>query len=62
MNNKPTVKLTETDGNVFAIISEVTRALRKSNREIAAEFQTKAFQQNSYDDVLTLCMEYVEIL
>ena len=59
--NKPTVKLVGEDGNVFAIIGSVTRALKKDGQgERAAEFASKAMSAGSYDAVLQLLFEYVE--
>jgi hypothetical protein len=51
-----------TDGNVFAIIGKVSKSLKKARlKDQAKEFQDKAFNSGSYDEVLSLCMEYVEI-
>ena len=59
---KPKVKLTGTDGNVFAIIGKVAGALKKAGlKKEASEFTTKAFASKSYDAVLQLTMEYVEV-
>jgi hypothetical protein len=59
---KPKCKLVGTDGNVFAIIGNVSKALKKAGmRDKASEFQQRAFKSGSYDDVLILCHEYVEI-
>ncbi len=59
---KPTCKLVGTDGNVFAIIAHVGSALKKAGlHEQAIEWKTKAVQQHSYDDVLCLLYDYVEV-
>lgn len=61
MDNKPTVKLTGQNGNVYNIISLVSTALRKTGqRDKEKEWQEKAFKCGSYDEVLQLCFEYVE--
>lgn len=61
-STKPTCKLTGTDGNVFAIIGAVSRSLKRANLyDRAREFVAKAMAANSYDSVLQLCFEYVEI-
>jgi hypothetical protein len=61
-NTKPKCKLTGTDGNVFAIIGTVSRALKKAGKpEQAKEFTEKAFASPSYDAVLALCFDYVEV-
>jgi hypothetical protein len=59
---KPVCKLVGTDGNVFSVIGNVARALRKAGLgERATEFTQKAIQQPSYDAVLQLCFEYVDV-
>lgn len=56
------VKLTGTDGNVFSIIAKVSGTLKKEGeKELAAEFRAAAFSCGSYDEVLRLCMSYVEV-
>ena len=60
--DKPTCKLAGEDGNVFAIIGRVSKALKMNNqKDKAKEFQEKAFASKSYDDVLVLCNEYVDV-
>jgi hypothetical protein len=59
---KPACKLVGTDGNVFAIIGRVQKALVKAGLESrAGEFVRRAFAATSYDEVLTLCMDYVDV-
>lgn len=59
---KPKVKLTGSDGNVFALAGKVNRALKDAgNREAAAEFSMKIMACRSYNDALVLMMEYVEV-
>jgi len=59
---KPPCKLVGEDGNVFAIIGRVQRALRNAGQaDRAAEFVRRAFGSHSYDDVLALCMDYVDV-
>ena len=61
-HRKPVCKLVGTDGNVFAIIGRVREALRRAGQaERASEFVQKAFRSGCYDEVLRLCMEYVEV-
>ena len=54
-NLKPKCKLIGIDGNVFIIIGAVNKTLEK------AGLNDKAMQQESYDDVLRLCFEYVDV-
>ncbi len=59
---KPPCRMAGEDGNVFAIISRVRRALRNAGlHEKAEEFVARATSSGSYDEVLALCFEFVEI-
>lgn len=61
-NQKPQCQLTGIDGNVFNIIGKVSNALKRAGlKDKAEEFSNKAVQQESYDDVLRLCFEYVDV-
>lgn len=60
--NKPTCELIGQDGNVFAIIGAVSKTLKRAGlKEQASEFTKRAFSSSSYDEVLRLVMEYVEV-
>lgn len=62
MNKKPVCKLIGTDGNAFAIIGKVSATLKKAGlADQAKEFSEKAFQCPSYDALLTLTHDYVEV-
>ena len=62
IDEKPRCKLSGEDGNVFAIIANVSRTLKRAGlRDKAEEFKAKAPKAGSYDNVLQLCMEYVEV-
>lgn len=59
---KPSCKLSGKDGNVFAIIGYVRQALRAAGQDKQArEFVQRAFSARSYEEVLRLCFEYVEV-
>lgn len=59
---KPKLKLTGTDGNVFAIISKVSSALERAGQvDKARQFRAEALSSDSYDDVLALVIKYVEV-
>lgn len=59
---RPLCRLVGTDGNVFAIIGKVQQVLRNAGQhERATEFVRRAFAAGSYDAVLQLCFEYVEV-
>ena len=47
---------------MFSIIGNVSRALKTAGqRDKATEFSEKAMSSESYDAVLTLCHEYVDV-
>jgi len=59
---KPLCKLIGTDGNVFAIIGNVSRTLKQADqRDKAKEWMERATSCHSYNEVLNLIGEYVEI-
>ena len=60
--NKPKCKLIGTDGNVFNIIGLVSKCLKNNGKtEEAKEFTKKAFSSGSYDEVLALTFDYVDV-
>jgi hypothetical protein len=59
---KPPCKLIDKDGNVFSIIGRVRRALKRAGQQAQAdEFSKKAMNAKSYDEVLQMCFDYVEV-
>ena len=55
------VELTGHDGNAFAILGKVRKALeREGSRELAEQFMKEA-QSGDYDHLLMTVMEYVEV-
>ena len=59
---KPKCKLIGTDGNVFALLSKVCKTLRQNDMgEQAKEVQDRVFNCGSYDEALSIMMEYVEV-
>ena len=59
---RPKCNLVGADGNVFAIIGTVSRTLKSSGQaNKAKEFRSKATACRSYDDVLQLLQDYVEV-
>jgi hypothetical protein len=62
MSEKPKCKLVGEDGNVFAIIGNISKTLKSANQaDKAKEFTTKAFKAGSYDEVLAMAFEYVDV-
>ena len=56
-----TVQLSGTDGNAFAILATVRRALvRAGHRDLVTRFVEEA-TAGSYDDLLTTCCIYVHV-
>lgn len=65
MDNTPftdaVVQLTGEDGNAFAILGRVKRAIRQSNHpELADAFMQEAMA-GDYDHLLCACMRYVTV-
>lgn len=59
---KPCVKLVGEDGHVFSIIARVSKALRKQCDDgTDKEFIDKATNASSYDEVLQIVQDYVEV-
>ena len=60
--DKPKCKLIGTDGNVFALLGQVSRTLKKAGlSDQASEMQKKVFSAGSYEEALNIFGEYVEI-
>lgn len=58
----PDCRLSNTDGNVFVIIGKVTTALKRCGQHVrATEFAKRAMNSGSYDEVLQLCLKYVNV-
>lgn len=54
--------LSNSDGNVFAIIGKVSKTLKSSGlNEEAKEMRDRCFSAVSYDEVLQIIQEYVEV-
>jgi len=57
-----TVKLSGNDGNAFAVIAQVTKALKNADveKEVIDQFRTEAMSGN-YDHLLQTCMVWVNV-
>ncbi len=56
-----TVQLTGEDGNAFAIIGRVRKALRKAGyTDLVVQFTAEATSRD-YDHLLVTCMKYVNV-
>lgn len=59
---KPVAHLVGEDGNVFHVIGVVRRALRNAGQaDRAREFVERASGARSYDEVLAMLHDYVEV-
>jgi len=59
---KPKCKLSGQDGNVFNLIGLASRALRTAKlHDEAKEMSEKCFSAGSYDGVLSIICEYVDV-
>jgi len=59
---KPTVRLTEVDGNSFAILGAVKRALTRAgaDKEYISKYLKEAMAAD-YDNLLVVSMKYVDV-
>lgn len=56
------VKLSGTDGNAFAIIGKVSKAIRQGvGAEEAKKFTSEVTKSESYDELLQFCMQTVNV-
>lgn len=57
---KPTVQLSGEDGNAFAIIARVRKALLRAGQKDEATAFVKEATSGDYDHVLQTCMKYAD--
>lgn len=61
-SERPPCRLVGEDGNVFAVIGRVSRALRGAGQaDRSREFVERAFAATSYDEVLEMVHDYVDV-
>ena len=62
MKKKPVVRLIGEDGNAFAILGKVTKAMKRAgySQDEVKEYQAKAMS-GDYDHLLATTMEYVDV-
>lgn len=59
---KPTCKLIGTNGNAMNLIVCVCKTLKKNElHKEYEEFKSKALNSNSYEDILMLITDYVDV-
>ena len=62
MKKKPVVKLIGEDGNAFAIMGKVVRAMKTAgySQDEIKDYQAKAMS-GDYDNLLAVTMDFVEV-
>lgn len=61
-HEKPQCKLVGEDGNIFNLVGLAARSLKQHGlREKAAEMSDRVLASQSYEEALTIIMEYVEV-
>lgn len=62
MSKKPKCKLVGEDGNIFFILSRVSRTLKENGEDgKAKECTDRVMGSQSYDEALKIIMEYVDV-
>lgn len=58
---KPTAKVIGRDGNIFVVLGTCMRALKDSGqKEESKEMAKRVFSSGSYEEALSIMMEYCE--
>jgi len=61
-HQKPVCRLIGEDGSVFNVIGRVRRSLKNAGQiDRAREFVERAYAATSYDEVLALAMDFVDV-
>ena len=61
--DKIKVNLIGQKGNIFNLVSIVSREMKNKNmHKEAEEMQNKVFNSESYDNALSIIMEYVDVV
>ena len=59
---KPKAKLIGADGNIFNLIGIASRSLKRAGQnDKATEMSKRVMNSGSYDEALSIIMEYVEV-
>ena len=62
MSTKPKCKLTSTDGNIFALVGQASKTLKRVGlRDKATEMCNRVYASGSYHEALAIIQEYVEV-
>lgn len=63
MVKKPVAKLSGQNGNIFNLLGIASRSLKAAGQySKAKEMNNKAMSSSSYDEALSVIMEYVEVV
>ncbi len=60
-DEKPVVQLVGTDGNAFAIMGKVARALREAGKPELVKAYIDEATSGNYDHLLQVTMKYVDV-
>ena len=59
--NKPICKLVGSDGNIFNLLGIASRALKRAGMyKEATEMSNKVFGSGSYEEALSIILQYVD--
>lgn len=59
---KPKAKLVGTNGNIFNLLGIASKSLKTAGqKDKATEMSKRVMSSNSYDEALSIIMEYVEV-
>jgi hypothetical protein len=61
MSKKPTVRLVGEDGNAFAVLGKVTKALKRAGMKTESDAFLKEAVTGDYDHLLRTAMKYVDV-
>ena len=61
MSKKPKVKLSNEDGNAFAIMARIRKALRECVQEDKVDDFLKEATSGDYDHLIETCFKYADI-
>jgi len=60
--NKPKIKLTGANGNIFNLLHLASTALKKSNLSVKTrEMHNRVFRAGSYQEALKILEEYIDV-
>lgn len=59
---KPKIKLTGKDSNIFILVGIASKALKSANqKDKSEEMKNRVFASNNYNEALSIIMEYCDV-